>query len=704
MNTTAERYAWPSERLGEALSVLARAARLHPRRCDIPNPESDLRGEPLDRWIDAAAAVIGVEAEQVEVTYGELENLVRRAAPALLRLPFGEQAQFLVLLCGGWRTVTILDPERRRRSVSVASVCAAIRRDLDDRYQLEADRLLDEAKLNAGRRVQARAAILAQRLSGAPLPGHWLLDLSPSGSFWAAARRAGVHGRATTMVLAHMAQHAVLLASWWVLGRSVLNSRLDRGWLLAWSLLLLTFVPLRALELWSSGLVMTRLGRLFKRRLMVGTFRLEPEEIRHQGVGQLLGRILNAESLRFLALNGTHLGVITLSELVLAFPVVLQGAGGWRHAVLLLLWVLIAFWLSWRYYQQRREWTNARLAMTHDLVEQMVGQRTRLAQERMERWHDREDRDLERYVEISRALDRRLMWLRVLIPRGWLLISLFAITPAFITGAASIPSLAVSIGASLFAYWSFWKMVRGLSELAEAGVAWHQVEPIFRAAARPVEVPPLTVAANRTAGNGMVLEAQDLLFHYGDRAAPSVAGCNLSIHSGDKLLVQGPSGGGKTTLASLLAGLRTPQSGLLLLHGLDRHSLGAAEWHRRVVAAPQFQDNHILTGTFAFNVLMGREWPAPAEDLEEAEAICRGLGLGALLDRMPAGVMQMVGESGWQLSHGEKSRVYIARALLQRARLVILDESFAALDPESLRQAMTCAREQADTLMVIAHP
>jgi len=122
------------------------------------------------------------------------------------------------------------------------------------------------------------------------------------------------------------------------------------------------------------------------------------------------------------------------------------------------------------------------------------------------------------------------------------------------------------------------------------------------------------------------------------------------------------------------------------------------------VSAPQFQENHILTGPFAFNVLMGREWPPKPGDLEEAEAMCRGLGLGPLLDRMPVGMMQMVGESGWQLSHGEKSRVYIARALLQHARLVILDESFAALDPESLRQAIGCARAEAETLMVVAHP
>ena len=71
---------------------------------------------------------------------------------------------------------------------------------------------------------------------------------------------------------------------------------------------------------------------------------------------------------------------------------------------------------------------------------------------------------------------------------------------------------------------------------------------------------------------------------------------------------------------------------------------------------------------------------------------------------MPAGFQQMVGESGWQLSHGERSRLYIARALLQRADLIILDESFAALDPENLQRALQCVLRRAPTVLVIAHP
>ena len=142
----------------------------------------------------------------------------------------------------------------------------------------------------------------------------------------------------------------------------------------------------------------------------------------------------------------------------------------------------------------------------------------------------------------------------------------------------------------------------------------------------------------------------------------------------------------------------------MLLHGLDMQTRGAAGWRRWVVAAPQFHDNHVFTATFAFNLLMGCRWPPHPDDLVAAEALCRALDLGPLLDRMPAGLLQMVGETGWQLSHGERSRLYIARALLQGAALIILDESFAALDPETLHGVQQCVLARAPTLLVIAHP
>jgi ATP-binding cassette subfamily B protein len=119
--------------------------------------------------------------------------------------------------------------------------------------------------------------------------------------------------------------------------------------------------------------------------------------------------------------------------------------------------------------------------------------------------------------------------------------------------------------------------------------------------------------------------------------------------------------------------------------------------------APQFHENHLVTGPLAFNLLLGRSGSLGDADLHEAEAVCEELGLGDLLRRMPAGIMQQVGEGGWQLSHGERSRVYVARALLQEANVVVLDEGFAALDAVNLRRAIDCVDRRANAVLAIAH-
>jgi ATP-binding cassette subfamily B protein len=181
-------------------------------------------------------------------------------------------------------------------------------------------------------------------------------------------------------------------------------------------------------------------------------------------------------------------------------------------------------------------------------------------------------------------------------------------------------------------------------------------------------------------------------------------GCSFAVRAGDRVLVEGASGGGKSTLAALLAGMREPSAGTLRLSGVEQAVLGPERWRARIGGAPQFHENHVFSASLSFNLLLGRAWPPRQDDVAEAEAICRELDLGPLLARMPSGMEQLVGESGWQLSHGERGRLFIARALLQPLDARILDESFAALDPETLERAVACVFRRAGTLIVIAHP
>jgi ATP-binding cassette subfamily B protein len=702
---------WPASRLGEALQALAWKSRMVPRSVEAPAPPTGLAKagvEALGRWLEGAAGRLDLEAEPAEPAYPAVERFVQGAGPLLLCLPDGGERRFLAILRGSRRAVSVLGPDLVLHRLRPEFVRAALCREVEAPLLEKVDRLLDEAGVPDRRRARARAAILGERLREKRIDGVWQLRPSPGANVWTQVRHARLPRRLLVFLAAFAVQYVLWLVSWGLVGRGALQGRFEPGWLLAWALLLLTLVPLRLLVTWAEGQLAITAGSLLKQRLLHGALRLEPDEIRHQGVGQLLGRVIESEAVEALALSGGFLALLAAIEIAVTTAVLAAGAGGGLHTLLLLGWVTLLGLIGWRYYRHRSHWTETRLRMTHDLVEGMVGHRTRLAQEGRERWHEGEDRALARYLERSRVMDRVMVYL-LTFEDGWLVLGLLGLVPAFVSGDVSTEKLAIGLGGVLLAYQALRKLDRGLRHLLDAAIAWRQVAPLFHAAARPGSAGTTArVSCPGSDGSGgsaqPLLDARDLVFRYHDRGEPILRHCGLRVYPGDRLLLEGPSGSGKSTLASLLTGLRQPESGRLLIHGLDRGVLGSEAWRRQVVAAPQFHENHVLTATVAFNLLMGRRWPPRRADVVAAEAVCRDLGLGDLLDRMPAGLLQLVGESGWQLSHGEKSRLYIARALLQGAELVVLDESFAALDPETLHHTLRCVLDRAPTLLVITHP
>ncbi|WP_437620715.1 ATP-binding cassette domain-containing protein [Sorangium sp. So ce1151] len=718
---------WPAERLGDALDALALEGGLGPRAVAAPIPTAgDLRSaDALGAWIDQAAAYLGVEAEPIAARHDELDAALLRVAPALVWLRDGEAPRFLAIAGRAGRSgrdVSVLRADRSTARVPVEAITRRISRPLEAQVLPEIDRVLARAGVRPRRRSRARQALLRERLGAAIVDGIWSLRLPPGAPFRRQLAAARVPRRLLGLLAAHVSAYTLWILVWMTVGRSILDDHLDEGWLLAGALLLATVVPLRQLMAWLSGVVAIDASALIKQRLLSGALALEPEEVRSEGAGRFLGRVIESEAIEALAMGGGIASVASAFELAAAAVVLAQGAAGALHALLLVAWAALVVALCARFYRRRARWTAARLAMTHDLIERMVGHRTRLAQERHGRWHHGEDEALSQYALGSRELDRSQIEIGALMPRGWLIAGIAGLLPPFLAGSGSAATYAVALGGVLLASRALQGLSAGLSSLASAAIAWEQVSTLFQAAARGAAPPPPLppdagrspsgapgVAAGAESAGDVevrppVLEAHELSFRHKGRARPAVVDVSLRIAAGDRILLEGPSGGGKSTLSALLSGLRAPDAGLLLLNGLDRHMLGAAAWRRRVAAAPQFHENYVLAGTFAYNLLMGRRWPPRPGDLAEAEEICRELGLGELLGRMPGGLEQVVGETGWQLSHGERSRLYIARALLQGAEVVVLDESFAALDPETLEQALRCVLRRARTLVVIAHP
>ena len=211
-----------------------------------------------------------------------------------------------------------------------------------------------------------------------------------------------------------------------------------------------------------------------------------------------------------------------------------------------------------------------------------------------------------------------------------------------------------------------------------------------------------TIAPNRggpriPAGRGHV-EFRDIWFGY-SRDEPLFTGLNLSVEPGSTVAIVGPTGCGKTTLTSLLMRYWEPDSGQILIDGIDVGSAELGGLRKLFGFVPQTP--HLFVGTLGENISYG----APhATDAEIAAAVLLA-ELDEMVSSLPDGLNTVIGKQGMQLSVGEKQRVSIARAVLRDPTILVMDEATSALDSQSeslIQDALTRMLAER-TAFVIAH-
>lgn len=147
-------------------------------------------------------------------------------------------------------------------------------------------------------------SILQPQLRDHPFEGCWLLRHPPGTSFRKQLRRVCLPQQLLFFAGTSTTEYVLWVFAWWLVGRAAMEGHLDYGWLLGWGLLLLTLVPFLLLSTRFQGVLAVGGGMLLKQRLLAGSLRLQPEEIRHQGIGQFLGRVIESETVESLALSG----------------------------------------------------------------------------------------------------------------------------------------------------------------------------------------------------------------------------------------------------------------------------------------------------------------------------------------------------------------------------------------------------------------
>ena len=194
------------------------------------------------------------------------------------------------------------------------------------------------------------------------------------------------------------------------------------------------------------------------------------------------------------------------------------------------------------------------------------------------------------------------------------------------------------------------------------------------------------------------VELKNVTFSY-DGKKNALEDVSLSIGAGQTVAFVGPSGGGKSTLASLIARFFDPQSGSVFIGGVDVRNVDKRELMDTVSFV--FQNSRLIKGSILDNVRMGRPDASDAEVL----AVLRAAQCMDITEKFPEGMHTIIGSDGVYLSGGEAQRLAVARAMLKDAPVLILDEATAFADPDNETKVQAAFSELAKgrTVIMIAH-
>lgn len=193
------------------------------------------------------------------------------------------------------------------------------------------------------------------------------------------------------------------------------------------------------------------------------------------------------------------------------------------------------------------------------------------------------------------------------------------------------------------------------------------------------------------------LETNGLSYRYDSQSAPIFSALSLSVAPGESVAITGASGAGKTTLMKVLCGLFEPDSGRVLINGIDIRQIGINNYHRMIACV--MQDDRLFSGSIRENIR------GFAEEMDEEWMVecARASHIHDVIMNMPMGYETLIGELGEGLSGGQKQRIFIARALYRKPGILFMDEATSALDSESEHFVNVAIKNMNITRVIIAH-
>ena len=214
-----------------------------------------------------------------------------------------------------------------------------------------------------------------------------------------------------------------------------------------------------------------------------------------------------------------------------------------------------------------------------------------------------------------------------------------------------------------------------------------------------MDAPELQIPECPKAPQGSRVEFQDVSFAYDGTETPALSHVSFTAEPGQTVALVGPSGGGKTTAASLIPRFWDVSSGAVKVGGVDVRDMDPHVLMDQIAFV--FQNSRLFKASILENVLAAK----PNASREEVLAALTAAQCGDILEKLPQGMDTMIGTEGTYLSGGEQQRIALARAILKDAPIVVLDEATAFADPENeaLIQKAFAQLTKDRTVIMIAH-
>lgn len=238
-----------------------------------------------------------------------------------------------------------------------------------------------------------------------------------------------------------------------------------------------------------------------------------------------------------------------------------------------------------------------------------------------------------------------------------------------------------------------------LMKVAYAGESQMIVDDALNRMYEILGTEPLSESKKHEKPQDSSITLDNVIFAYENSEVNAIDGVNLSVKAGEHIALVGPSGGGKTTLASLIARFWDVKRGAVKIGGADVRNIPSDELMNYVSYV--FQDSKLLKMSIMDNVRIGR----PDATDEEVMQALRDAQCMDIIEKFPDGVNTMIGSKGIYVSGGECQRLSIARAFLKNAPVLILDEATAFADPDNERLVQQAFEKLSKdkTVIMIAH-